>query len=115
MESAMTDTAVPLPATVSRCEPCPRRLGCALYQSMVALRTRRALDRLPDDLLQDVGVTRGEIPFVGVRARRSDPRCVSSTQPERGGDGVDSSCLRADAVPAIRPLDLGQGVLRRPA
>jgi uncharacterized protein YjiS (DUF1127 family) len=64
MESAMTETAVPLPATVSRCEPCPRRLGCALYQSMVALRTRRALDRLPDDLLQDVGVTRGEIPFV---------------------------------------------------
>jgi hypothetical protein len=71
----MTDAAVHLPATAARCERCPRRLGCAIYQTLIAHWTRRALDQLPDDLLRDVGVTRGEIPFVSdvVASGRGDP------------------------------------------
>jgi mono/diheme cytochrome c family protein/uncharacterized protein YjiS (DUF1127 family) len=75
MEPAMTDTAVHRSATGSRCSRGAEPLGRLLRQAMVARRTRRALDRLPDDLLRDIAVTRSEIPFIaGVLAsRRGDP------------------------------------------
>ena len=38
--------------------------GRALAAAILARATRRALNGLPDDLLRDVGLTRGEIPFV---------------------------------------------------
>jgi hypothetical protein len=64
-----------LSASASRCGQCPRRLGCAVYQALTAYRTRRALDALPDDLIRDVGLTRGEIPFVAdaLASGRGDP------------------------------------------
>jgi uncharacterized protein YjiS (DUF1127 family) len=39
-------------------------LGSLLRRTILARATRRALDELPDDLLKDIGLTRGEIPFV---------------------------------------------------
>jgi mono/diheme cytochrome c family protein len=75
MESAMTDVAVHLSAAPSRCKRNPRWFECALYQALIAYRTRRALDALPDDLIRDVGLTRGEIPFVAdaLASGRGDP------------------------------------------
>ena len=40
------------------------RTGRSLCAAILARATRRALNELPDDLLRDVGLTRGEIPFV---------------------------------------------------
>jgi mono/diheme cytochrome c family protein len=75
MEPAMTDAAVHLAATASRCTRWAEPLGRSLRQAVLARRTRRALDRLPDDLLRDIAVTRSEIPFVAgaLASRRGDP------------------------------------------
>jgi uncharacterized protein YjiS (DUF1127 family) len=40
------------------------RFGRWFYRAMLAHQTRRALTALSDDMLRDVGVTRGEIHFV---------------------------------------------------
>ena len=40
------------------------RAAHALCAVMLARATRRALNGLPDDLLRDVGLARGDIPFV---------------------------------------------------
>jgi uncharacterized protein YjiS (DUF1127 family) len=39
-------------------------LARSFARRMIAYQTRRALGRLSDDLLRDVGLTRGEIDFV---------------------------------------------------
>lgn len=39
-------------------------LGRSLDRAMIAHSARRALDELPDNLLRDMGIARGEIPFV---------------------------------------------------
>ena len=38
--------------------------GRAIARTILARATRRALNGLPDDMLADVGLTRGDIPFV---------------------------------------------------
>ena len=40
------------------------RLGSSLYRAMIAYYTRQALAALPDELLRDIRLTRGEIDFV---------------------------------------------------
>jgi uncharacterized protein YjiS (DUF1127 family) len=81
MEPVMTD-GCPFHLLVSgaalRVRCLATRLGHSLGAIVLARATRRALNGLPDDLLNDIGLTRSDIPFVvdairgaGPHARRS--------------------------------------------
>jgi uncharacterized protein YjiS (DUF1127 family) len=78
MEPAMTDTVLHPPAiaagAASRLGRSAVRLGRALSRMMLASATRRALDDLSDNMLTDIGLSRGDIPFVAkaVAAGRAD-------------------------------------------
>ena len=52
------------PGTASRVRRLGVRFGRSLGAIVLARATRRALTGLPDDMLKDIGLTRGEIPFV---------------------------------------------------
>ena len=63
----MTDIVHPaslLSGTASRIRQLAERFGRSLCAIVLARATRRALSGLPDDMLKDIGLTRGEIPFV---------------------------------------------------
>ena len=65
----MTDAVVcsPLPATslASRLSSLVAWLRQSLRRAALAERTRRELSGLPDDMLRDIGITRGDIPYIG--------------------------------------------------
>ena len=60
---------------VSRIARLAALLKRALDRAMIAHRTRHELDALPDDLLRDIGVNRGEVPFIAgaLASGRGDP------------------------------------------
>jgi uncharacterized protein YjiS (DUF1127 family) len=63
----MTDVVHPtrlMSGTASRVRQLAARFGRSLCAIVLARATRRALSGLPDDMLKDIGLTRGEIPFV---------------------------------------------------
>jgi uncharacterized protein YjiS (DUF1127 family) len=68
MEPTMTDavirTTIPASGAALRFRQLATLLASSLRRTILARATRRALGELPDDLLKDVGLTRGEIPFV---------------------------------------------------
>jgi uncharacterized protein YjiS (DUF1127 family) len=67
MEHAMTTVVHPATFVVNAASSFRRfaaSAGRSLAAAILARATRRALRGLPDDLLRDVGLTRGEIPFV---------------------------------------------------
>jgi mono/diheme cytochrome c family protein/uncharacterized protein YjiS (DUF1127 family) len=51
------------------------RLVRSLYRAMIAHQTRRALEALPDNVIRDIGLTRGDIAFVAdaVASAQGDP------------------------------------------
>src|SRR6476620_3666081 len=63
-------------------------LARSLERAMIAEDTCRALDELPDKLLRDIGLTRGELPFIAgelVSGARMSAKQVSPgfrTRPE---------------------------------
>jgi uncharacterized protein YjiS (DUF1127 family)/cytochrome c553 len=81
MEPVMTDAVDPthlVSGAALRVSRLATRLGHSLGAIVLARATRRALNGLPDDLLNDIGLTRSDIPFVvaaikgaDVQARRS--------------------------------------------
>jgi uncharacterized protein YjiS (DUF1127 family) len=64
METIMTDHALYPPAFGSRLGQSIVRLGRSLCRLVMVRRTFHALDELPDYLLKDIGLTRGDIDFV---------------------------------------------------
>ena len=63
----MTDIGHPASltsGTASRARRLAARFARSLGAIVLARATRRALTGLPDDILRDIGLTRGEIPFV---------------------------------------------------
>jgi uncharacterized protein YjiS (DUF1127 family) len=67
MEPVMTDIVHPgslTSGTAPRVRRLAARFGRSLCAIVLARATRRALCGLPDDMLKDIGLTRGEIPFV---------------------------------------------------
>ena len=63
----MTDIVHPASltsGTASRVRQLAARFGRSLGAIVLARATHRALTGLPDDMLKDIGLTRGEIPFV---------------------------------------------------
>jgi uncharacterized protein YjiS (DUF1127 family) len=64
MTDAVVHTTIPASGAALRLGRLATELGISLRRIILARATRRALDELPDDLLKDVGLTRGEIPFV---------------------------------------------------
>jgi uncharacterized protein YjiS (DUF1127 family) len=67
MEHAMTTVVRPAAFVANAARHCRQfaaSAGRLLCAAILARATRRALNGLPDDLLRDVGLTRGEIPFV---------------------------------------------------
>ena len=63
----MTDIVHParlMSGTGPRVRRLAARFGRSLCAIVLARATRRALYGLPDDMLKDIGLTRGEIPFV---------------------------------------------------
>jgi uncharacterized protein YjiS (DUF1127 family) len=81
----MTDAVVHSPAiasalashTISRLGLLGARLRQALRRAIVAHRTRRELYGLPDDVLRDIGLTRGDIPYVALNPSPAPPRADS--------------------------------------
>jgi uncharacterized protein YjiS (DUF1127 family) len=43
------------------------RFGSALRRSVAARAARRELENLPDEILREMGLTRGDIPFIARR------------------------------------------------
>ena len=79
------------------------RAGRSLCAAILARATRRALNGLPDDLLTDIGLTRGEIPYVASEiAAETDPtramRRTSSTRKCAGGRRTARACLALAAA-----------------
>jgi uncharacterized protein YjiS (DUF1127 family) len=67
MEPVMTDIVHPaslMSGTASRVRQLAARFGRSLCAIVLARATRRALSGLPNDVLKDIGLTRGEIPFI---------------------------------------------------
>jgi uncharacterized protein YjiS (DUF1127 family) len=64
----MTDLVLPAPPSASvlawRIRRLAARLGASALRALKASMTRRALSRLPDTVLHDLGLTRGQIPSV---------------------------------------------------
>jgi mono/diheme cytochrome c family protein/uncharacterized protein YjiS (DUF1127 family) len=63
MTDAFVDTILASGATL-RLRRLATLVGNSLHRSVLARVTRRALERLPDELLKDVGLVRSDIPFV---------------------------------------------------
>jgi uncharacterized protein YjiS (DUF1127 family) len=65
----VTDAAIhsPVPAStlVSRLASLGTWLRQSLERAALAERTRRELSGLPDEMLRDIGITRGDIPYIG--------------------------------------------------
>ena len=65
----MTDTVIHSPVPVPGLKSGIALLGARLsrwWQRMaLAERTRRELSGLPDEMLRDIGITRGDIPYIG--------------------------------------------------
>ena len=65
----MTDAVIHSPAPTSSLASRLASLGAWLRQSLrraaLAERTRRELSSLPDEMLRDIGITRGDIPYIG--------------------------------------------------
>ena len=65
----MTDAVIHSAAPTSRVLSGIASLGAWLRQSLrraaLAERTRRELSGLPDEMLRDIGITRGDIPYIG--------------------------------------------------
>ena len=65
----MTDAVIhsPAPASglLSRLASLGAWLRQALRRAALAERTRRELSGLPDEMLRDIGITRGDIPYIG--------------------------------------------------
>ena len=65
----MTDAVIHSSASASGFLSGIAPLGAWLFQSLrraaLAERTRRELSGLPDEILRDIGITRGDIPYIG--------------------------------------------------
>lgn len=64
----------------SRCSQSATLPGNSVCRATIARGTRRALDRLPDAVLRDIGLARNDIPFVigklASEYRRPDPEVL---------------------------------------
>jgi uncharacterized protein YjiS (DUF1127 family) len=64
---AVTDAVIHSPASglLSGIASLGAWLRQALQRAALAERTRRELSGLPDEMLRDIGITRGDIPYIG--------------------------------------------------
>jgi len=93
----MTDAVIHSPA--SGLLPGIASLGVWLRQSLrraaLAERTRRELSGLPDEMLRDIGITRGDIPYIGAVVAHDELFMRDLTQIEpRKGKQTTSPCGR---------------------
>jgi len=62
---AVIHSPVPTSGLVSRLASLGAWLRQSLRRVALAERTRRELSGLPDEMLRDIGITRGDIPYIG--------------------------------------------------
>ena len=97
----MTDVVHPAnltSGTASRGWRLAARLGRSLCAIVLARATRRALSGLPDDVLKDIGLTRGGIPFVASAIADLPASAESASEPH--ATAVSSASLGAGALAA---------------
>ena len=93
----MTDAALhsPVPASgvLSGIASLGARLRQALRRAALAERTRRELSGLPDEMLRDIGITRGDIPYIGAVVAHDELFMRDLTQIEpRKGQHCNAGC-----------------------
>jgi uncharacterized protein YjiS (DUF1127 family) len=62
---AVIHSPIPVSGLLSRLASLGAWLRQALRRAALAERTRRELSGLPDEMLRDIGITRGDIPYIG--------------------------------------------------
>ena len=65
MTDAVIHSPVPTSGVISRLASLGAWLRQSLRRAALAERTRRELSGLPDEMLRDIGITRGDIPYIG--------------------------------------------------
>lgn len=65
MTDAVFHSPVPTSGLVSRLASIGAWLRQSLQRAVLAERTRRELSGLPDEMLRDIGITRGDTPYIG--------------------------------------------------
>ena len=65
MTDAVIRSPVPASGLVSRVASLGAWLRQSLRRAALAERTRRELSGLPDEMLRDIGITRGDIAYIG--------------------------------------------------
>ena len=95
MTDAVIHSPVPTSGVVSRLELLGARLRQWLQRAALAERTRRELSGLPDEMLRDIGITRGDIPYIGAVVAHDELFMRDLTQiAPRKGKKTDSLCGR---------------------
>jgi uncharacterized protein YjiS (DUF1127 family) len=69
-------------------------LGRSLRRAVLAERTRRELSGLPDEMLRDIGITRGDIPYIAAVVAHDELFMRDLTQIEPRGAKTASLCGR---------------------
>ena len=65
MADAVIRSPLPAPRLLSGIISLGAWLRQTLRRAALAERTRRELSGLPDEMLRDIGITRGDIPYIG--------------------------------------------------
>lgn len=91
MSDAVIHSPVPVPGLVSRLASLGAWLGRSLRRAALADRTRRELSGLPDEMLRDIGITRGDIAYIGAVVAHDELFTRDVTQIERRSDDQASS------------------------
>jgi len=95
----VTDAVIHSTAKPSGFLPAFASLGSWLRQALrraaLAERTRRELSRLPDEILRDIGITRGDIPYIGAVVAHDElfMRDLTEILPRKSGQ-TTSRCGR---------------------
>jgi uncharacterized protein YjiS (DUF1127 family) len=92
---AVIHSPVPASGLLSRLVSLGARLRQSLRRAALAERTRRELSGLPDEMLRDIGITRGDIPYVGAVVAHDELFMRDLTQVEpRKSKQTNSLCRR---------------------
>jgi uncharacterized protein YjiS (DUF1127 family)/mono/diheme cytochrome c family protein len=97
----MTDIVVHLPIPVLRRRQLVPKLLRSLHRAMLAHRTRRALEELPDNILKDIGLTRSDIPFVAGKLASGGGNPIHDTF-----DRLPRTVVECNAAPRRSPHGL---------
>jgi uncharacterized protein YjiS (DUF1127 family) len=88
-------STVPASGLASRLASLGAWLRQSLRRAALAERTRRELSGLPDEMLRDIGITRGDIPFIGAVVAHDELFMRDLTQVEpRTSKQTNSLCGR---------------------